>query len=89
MTEDYDGPNADVNLEDLKATAEAKVEEATTTVRDRIENLSLNQKLIITGGLSVLAAALVSKLVKSYRAVRIDEVDIVVLNAVEHTDSEV
>lgn len=87
MTEEFTNTtNDDVTVEDLKATAQAKVEEAATTVKDRIDNLSLNQKLVITGAVSVLAAALVSKLVKSYRAVRIDEVDIVVLNAVEHTD---
>ncbi len=89
MNEEYT-VNSDVTAEDIKATAEAKVEEAVTTVKDRLDNLSLNQKLVITGAVSIVAAALVSKLVKSYRAVRIDEVDIIVLSTnAEPNNSEV
>jgi hypothetical protein len=73
--------NNDVTAEDIRATAQAKAEEVKDTAQNAFEdakerlsnlNLTLNQKLILTGVAAVAASLLIQKFGKRLRPVRID-----------------
>ena len=90
-------PNENVTPEDLKATAKAKVDDATDAaseklddlkdsaqdtfndVKARLTDLSLNQKLVLTGGLALVSSVVISKIVEKARAVRVDEMNVIVV----------
>lgn len=71
--------NDNVTAEDIKATAEAKVDEAVENAKSKFESakeavngLSLNQKLVVTGAVAVLLSIVTSKAVSRLRAIRVD-----------------
>lgn len=79
-------PNENVTPEDLKATAQAHIDDAKETVRGKFASaldavksvdLTTNKKLIAVGVGSVVASVVISKVVARYRALHVDEVIVI------------
>ena len=89
-------PKSDVNVEDLKATAKATARAAKAVSATHAENatkvfanlnLSLNQKLIVTGVAAVAASVALQKFTETYRTANIEELNLTIVNSGESTGS--